>query len=632
MDMLIAWWLERLAAASLQAAVLAAVVWGLCRLLPRMPAATQCWLWWLVGLQALLGLCVGPVELPWLPAPPVQMVAPAMPVAAAAMPVDGLPAPGTVAGAGASAMAWPPLLAALWAAGVLVMAWSTLRGWQATRALLRDTRPCSDVSLVQALALAGEAHGLRRVPALRLSTRIDSPQLLGSLRPTLLLPASAPLAGDELDMALTHELVHLRRGDLRWGWIPALARHLFFFHPLVHLAVREYGIAREAACDAAVIAGDRRCRHDYGRLLVRLGVAPHRPACLASASPTFLSLKRRLTMLQNTDTSPRLGAAVLLFAIAAAGVLPLRLVAAAPAVPAAAVEPAVPSPPSAPDAAAPPAVPEASAAPETPASPAAAPTSAAPAAAPAPTAPTAPAVRTELLSAAEHADIAAAADEAAQAGETFTVAPGVVTRASGATTVISDRIHVSRSPAGHAYIRTLGGNSVVMRGSGSDLTDALSSANGQSVLWFRRDDDRYLIRDAAILQRFDALFAPVTRLGDEQGGLGEQQGRLGEQQARLGREQGELGQRQARLALAAAQRALDGTPDAPATQRREQTEIAARQQALAERQRELGRQQAELGRRQGTLGERQAEAMRQVDTRVQRLFDEALADGRAQRL
>ena len=71
--------------------------------------------------------------------------------------------------------------------------------------------------------------------------------------------------------------------------LPALAQHVAFFHPLVHVAVREYGVAREAAVDAAVVAGNRHCRGDYGRLLVRLGVAPKPGAGLASASPSLIT-------------------------------------------------------------------------------------------------------------------------------------------------------------------------------------------------------------------------------------------------------------------------------------------------------------------------------------------------------
>ncbi|PPU35786.1 M56 family metallopeptidase [Xanthomonas sp. CFBP 7912] len=328
--------LWKLGATSVQTAVLVLVVWALCRGVRRLPAATQTWLWWLVGVQAVVGLVwSNPVQLPVLPAHGVTTalgssgsLAPMANAAAAAS---------TAAHAGATAQAmqvgaWSPFavaVLALWAAGVLVLAAGTARAYLRSRALVRAAQPCTDRALVQALQMASEAHGLSHPPALRLSSQIDSPQLIGPWRPVLLLPAARlpHMADDDLDMALTHELIHLRRRDLWWGLLPALAQHLFFFHPLVHLAAREYAIAREAACDAAVVAGHRHCRHEYGRLLLQLGVAARPRGGVASASPSFLSLKRRLSMLQDTRAFPRLAAAMILAAVAVCGVLPLRLVA-----------------------------------------------------------------------------------------------------------------------------------------------------------------------------------------------------------------------------------------------------------------------------------------------------------------
>ncbi|TMN18306.1 hypothetical protein FF950_15130, partial [Pseudoxanthomonas sp. X-1] len=60
--------ITRLATTSVQTALLVALVWALCRALPRLPASTQCWLWWTVTLQAVIGLVAAPLELPWLPA------------------------------------------------------------------------------------------------------------------------------------------------------------------------------------------------------------------------------------------------------------------------------------------------------------------------------------------------------------------------------------------------------------------------------------------------------------------------------------------------------------------------------------------------------------------------------------
>jgi hypothetical protein len=99
-------------------------------------------------------------------------------------------------------------------------------------------------------------------------------------------------------MALGHELVHLRRGDLWLGLVPALAERVFFFHPLAWVAAREYLVAREAACDAEVVEALDVSAQDYGRLLLALGVAPV-PARFAAAgsSHTFSNLKRRIVML-----------------------------------------------------------------------------------------------------------------------------------------------------------------------------------------------------------------------------------------------------------------------------------------------------------------------------------------------
>ncbi|WDI93675.1 M56 family metallopeptidase [Xanthomonas campestris] len=327
--------LWKLGATSVQTAVLVLVVWALCRGVRRLPAATQTWLWWLVGVQALVGLVwSSPVQLPVLPA---HHLTTALGSADSLAPMANAAAASTAARASATAQAmqvgaWPTVamaLLALWAAGVLVLAAGTARAYLRSRALVRAAEPCTDHALVQALQMASEAHGLSRPPALRVSSQIDSPQLIGPWQPVLLLPAARlpHMADDDLDMALTHELIHLRRGDLWWGLLPALAQHLFFFHPLVHLAAREYGIAREAACDAAVVAGHRHCRHEYGRLLLQLGVAPRPRGGVASASPSFISLKRRLSMLQDTRAFPRLAAAMILAAVAVCGVLPLRLVA-----------------------------------------------------------------------------------------------------------------------------------------------------------------------------------------------------------------------------------------------------------------------------------------------------------------
>ncbi|MEO8314666.1 MAG: M56 family metallopeptidase [Pseudomonadota bacterium] len=317
--------LERLLATSLQTGILTTVVWILCRYVPRLSPSSQCWLWWLVALQALLGLLVSPIALPWLPDAAVA-------VDAVTPDITWTPTSGIAAAPSAAPpiwISWQSAALLLWATGLTIMASITLRDWRHSNALLGDSVPCEDEALQQLLAHDSATCGLRSAPALRVSNRVDSPVLIGHFRPVLLLPADTSLSAEDLDMALVHELTHLRRGDLWWGFIPSLARHLFFFHPFAHLAAREYGIAREASCDAAVVKSEHCSRQDYGRLLVRLGTSPASCTGLAVASPTFFALRRRLTMLQNTTFLPRAVSVAVLAVVAAAGVMPLRFVAAA---------------------------------------------------------------------------------------------------------------------------------------------------------------------------------------------------------------------------------------------------------------------------------------------------------------
>ncbi len=602
MDTMMSELLMRLGWTSVQSAVLVALVWGVCRLLPQLPAATRCRLWWLVAAQAVLGLFwSSPLELAVLPAP-AAVTAPAMALPAFDAAVQAAPVAYAPAAVDTATMAWswPSLLLALWAAGVLLMLVHSLRGYRASRALVRSATECTDAGLQQALQLAAEAHGLRRSPQLKLSAQIRSPQLIGPWRPVLLLPARElpTMSADDLDMALTHELIHLQRRDLWWGLLPALSQHLFFFHPLVHVAAREYALAREEACDGAVVAGHDHCRHDYGRLLVQPGVAPRPAVGVASASPDLRSLKRRLLTLQQTRSVPRVASLAITALFVVIGVAPLRLVAAPPTpLPAPAARPA-PAPVPAP---APMPAPEPLPAPEPPA------------------APLAPEPPKDL-------------DD-------------------GMSFVTHGQLNISRQPA-QAFV-LIGGESNFVDASVADLKQARRDAgNDQPALWVRRGQDRYLIRDPAVLKALGHAQTEVAALGTAQAELGNRQAVIGQQIAAASmqitadamasvdvsavvnsaiRDAGldaaveadraaRQGARQSRAAASAASQAAREARTASARA------VDARQITL------VAREQAELGKEQARLAQQQSVASARAVRDVRTAIDQALASGKAQRL
>ncbi|MBH1819404.1 transmembrane BlaR protein [Stenotrophomonas maltophilia] len=655
--------LERLGWTSLQTVLLVALVYGVCRALPSLSAATRCRLWWLVSLQAVLGLFWSqPLQLAWLPAPQAvamtatdvaaDLVYPLAPEASAqllaAMPVPAADVPAVAW--------WAVALAALWASGVLLMALRTFGEWRRCRALLAAAYPCEDEALVQALQLASDAHGVRPAPRLWMSTQVDAPQLVGPFRPVLLLPAGDnALQGDALDLALTHELQHLQRRDLQWGLLPALAQHLFFFHPLLRLSVREYAQAREEAVDAAVVGQHGASRQAYGCLLLQLGVAPQPHLGVASAAPNTTSLKRRLLSLQPRRACPRILAMALTAVVVLVGVAPMRLVAAP-------VPPAPPAPPAAPKAVVPPP-------PKAPNAPPAAPSAARVPAVPVAPAPPAEPADVEALSGPDDADVAVDVDVDV---DTDMHSEHSTSHTTSITTY--GRLDLGKSPL-QAYV-LVDGDSTFANGGIDDVTVARRQLGKGPALWFRQGDKRYVVRDPMLIQTLQRAYSGAVDLGRQQSELGRQQSALGREQGELGRQMGEMGRLQGeesrRLALAAAEvarsamaahdinreaaaeaaKAARGATSDMAVAREAAREAAAEarramqearseaaqsgrtrdMQRLASQQSELASRQAALGSQQAALGERQARVHAQASQQAQQVIARALASGKAERL
>ena len=632
----------RLLEASLWGGALAVGVWALCALVPGVPAAWRRWLWWAVSLKLLLGLApLPPVVLPVLAPPSAPAVAAALPTAGAshadailgarelggkARSADRAPAPApspalvpTPAAPGLAVRLLSALVAA-WALGAaLSLLAAAGEAFRAAR-LVRRASPPADPGLSQRFARLAAELGTPRA-RLRLSPEVETPQLTGILRPTVLLPARATttLAAPELEMAIAHELVHVRQHDLLVGMVPALAARLFFFHPLARLAAREHALAREAVCDAAVVGRFAPSPRDYGRLLLRLSLPNRAPLRAAVAAAAHHTLHRRLQMLLQPPRRTRAPWAWLAGAAALAVLVPFQLTAAEPDGTAAGTAPAA-------------AVVEA--APATPA--------------PVPQAPVmlgmlAPAPLSHDESAAERS-----ADDEADRDEE------------------DDALDAER----RAFLLSQG-DGHIMSGDRRDMERANRwRRDGEELLWFRRDGREWVIRDAALLARAAELWAPQTALGERQAALGERQAELGEQQAELGRQQAELGAQQAEVAAQQAElsarlaelnarearlsarehradeaerrelreqrRQIDAQRDTLTDEMRElhraiaelgdqQGELGAQQGALGSRQGELGDQQGELGREQGRLA-------RIAERELWKLLDEAVAAGRAQRV
>jgi beta-lactamase regulating signal transducer with metallopeptidase domain len=144
-----------------------------------------------------------------------------------------------------------PWIDGIWIAGVLALSIRSLGGWWYLRRLRLSAITQAPAAIHASFDRICAALGLNRAIALRISTAIDSPMTLGTLRAIVLLPLSAltSLGPDELEVVLAHELAHVRRADFFWNILQTIAETLFFFHPAVWWISGCIRHERELCCD-----------------------------------------------------------------------------------------------------------------------------------------------------------------------------------------------------------------------------------------------------------------------------------------------------------------------------------------------------------------------------------------------
>lgn len=137
-----------------------------------------------------------------------------------------------------------------------------------------------------------EELGLKKVPQLLWNQQLQSPLLLGFLRPVVLLPRQ-DYEERELYFILRHELTHYKRRDLWYKALLLTAGLVHWWNPLVWLLVRCADQDLELSCDGAVVAGqDRETRQQYSQVILANIRRSHQAASLLSTA--FLGGKKMM--------------------------------------------------------------------------------------------------------------------------------------------------------------------------------------------------------------------------------------------------------------------------------------------------------------------------------------------------
>jgi beta-lactamase regulating signal transducer with metallopeptidase domain len=176
------------------------------------------------------------------------------------------------------------VLAGLYLAGFALFATRLLRARRQASRLLRDARPADPAWP----PLAGVD--------LRESDQVELPITVGSLRPVVLVPTAGRTWLPAWQRAvLAHEAAHVRAADPLLQLLAELAGVLYWFHPLVHLAVRKLRTERELAADDAALATGMPASQ-YANLLFELACLPGTPPVRGAVVPllTPSGLKTRV--------------------------------------------------------------------------------------------------------------------------------------------------------------------------------------------------------------------------------------------------------------------------------------------------------------------------------------------------
>ena len=148
-----------------------------------------------------------------------------------------------------------PWLVAAWLAGVLALSLWRVGGWVAAyRLRVVGTQPVGPAIESMARRLIGRL-GLARPVRILQSLVVQTPMVIGWLRPVILLPVSAVmgLTPDQLEAILAHELAHIRRLDYLLNLLQAVIEVILFYHPAVWWIGRRMRAERERCCDDVAV-------------------------------------------------------------------------------------------------------------------------------------------------------------------------------------------------------------------------------------------------------------------------------------------------------------------------------------------------------------------------------------------
>lgn len=148
---------------------------------------------------------------------------------------------------------------------------------------------------------------------------VPAPRTLWLGRHWILLDPQTAASAEHRDLAVQHEVQHIRHGDTLWAWVNALLVAVSAPNPFAWLFVRNLTELDEHGVDHALVARPGVSARAYGRLLLSTATGGSSVLALAAGLSPKTPLHRRLQMLENarpTRILPWITASLLLGSVA----------------------------------------------------------------------------------------------------------------------------------------------------------------------------------------------------------------------------------------------------------------------------------------------------------------------------
>src|SRR5262249_9741020 len=202
-------------------------------------------------------------------------------------------AEGRSAATALQASLWAQRILLTWCIGVLVFATRLVVGWRLSWRLVKSAEEILTPAVMEIFKNVRERLCLGGSIRLLAHVRLDSPVVVGWLRPVVLLPVSliSGFTTEQLRAILAHELAHIRRHDFVVNILQRCVESILFYHPAVWWLSKRIRAEREHCCDDVAI---RLCgsRKIYAEALIEMERARQPRPILAVAAADAAVLQR----------------------------------------------------------------------------------------------------------------------------------------------------------------------------------------------------------------------------------------------------------------------------------------------------------------------------------------------------